>query len=476
MFRSLYGKIFLWFCLTVILGFVATILAAYLFNMPGGPQDIGPISRLNHMTAHGMARAYTEEGQPGLLDFLDSFHSDTRCTARLFDATGKELSGLPVSSKIKKAVETHLASPNPVPPKEITSRPSWKRPPGPPPGVDSMSHAHTTQSIRFSTPRGDMFVAIIQFPSPLHFIRLQFSQKPPFRLIIFLAAGFLLSYLLARYLTTPVRKLQQAARKLGHGDLSARVTDGSMNYSEFRELGHEFNRMAGRVEKLVRSQQQLIRDISHELRSPLTRMKLSLELARKRSDPVCQAELDRIEADTARLEELVGQSLAFAHMDKLEDDLELEMVNLGALLISVARDADLEAQVKNVNLAVNVKNVVMLNANTELLRRTLENILRNAVRHCPPGKCVETTLATDDSASQAIISIRDYGAGVPEEHLSELFKPFFRSESSRDRGTGGTGLGLAIAWRAVKLHGGDISVANADGGGLVVEVRLPLPA
>ncbi|MBU1004091.1 MAG: HAMP domain-containing histidine kinase [Proteobacteria bacterium] len=478
MFRSLYGKIFLWFFLTVVLGFVATILAAYLFNLPGGPQDIGPIARLNDITAHGMARAYEKDGRQGLLDYLESFEDDTHCNARLFDAQGNELSGLAVSPKIQKAMQAHLTAPRPeLPKRDFKARPAWDRPPGPPPGMDRMSHAQTTQSQRFMSPRGHLYLAVIQFPSPWHFIKMQFGHRPPIRLAVFLLAGFFLSYLLARYLTKPVRKLQQAARKLGHGDLSARVAeDKHMNYREFKELGHEFNRMAERVEKLVRSQQQLIRDISHELRSPLTRMKLSLELARKRADPICQAELDRIERDAARLEELVGQSLAFAQMDKLEDDLELERINLGSMLVSVASDVDLEAQVKNVTLAMNVKTVVMLDANRELLRRILENILRNAVRHCPPGKSVEAVLSTDEAVTQAVITIRDHGAGVPEEHLSELFKPFFRSEASRDRGTGGTGLGLAIAWRAVTMHGGVISVANAEDGGLVVEVRLPLPA
>lgn len=475
MFRSLFGKIFLWFCLTVVLGFVATLLMAYLFNVPGGPQDAGPITRLNDMTAFGMARSYELQGQQGLQKFIHSFQEDTNCIARLFDGQGRELSGLDTDKRILAAAQAHMKQPRPDfrPPSE-EDRP-WNRPMGPPPGLDRMKHSQVTQSLRFHTPQGEDLLAVIRFPSPLHFISILMNQGPPYRLIAFLLAGFLLSYLLARYLTTPVRKLQETARKLGHGDLSVRVVnERDMHYAEFKDLGRDFNRMAERLEKLVHSQKQLMRDISHELRSPLTRMKLSLELARKRSDPVCQAELDRIELDAARLEDLLGQALAFAQMDKLEDELEPEMLNLGALLVAVARDADIEALVKNVTLSVDVKDAVLMQANPELMRRTLENILRNAVRYCPAGKSVDAALEQDETTGEAVLRVRDHGPGVPEEHLSELFEPFFRSDPSRDRGTGGTGLGLAIAWRAVMLHGGSIRADNATGGGLLVTVRLPL--
>jgi len=474
LFRSLFGKIFLWFCTTVVVGSLATIFLAYLFNVPGGPGDLGPISRLNDMTAFGMARTYEDHGPEALTKFIHTFQQDTQCVARLFDESGRELAGLDVDDHILKAVEAHMAAaPPPPPPKEEMEHP-WLRPPGPPPWLDRMKHGQIMQSLRFRTPSKHSYLAVIRFPSPFHFLKILLTEGPHYRIVIFILAGFFLSYLLASYLTKPVRHLQIAARRLGRGDLSVRVNNAKdMHYKEFKELGDDFNRMAERVEKLVRSQQQLIRDISHELRSPLTRMKLSLELARKRSDPVCQNELDRIDLDTARLEDLLGQALTFAQMDKLEDDLETELLNLGALLVSVARDADIEAQVKNVTLSVDVQTVVLMQANLELMRRTLENILRNAVRYSPKGKVVEATLRTDDDNGDILVEVRDYGPGVPEEHLTELFKPFFRSDPSRDRGTGGTGLGLAIASRAVKMHGGSIIAANADGGGLLVQVRLP---
>jgi two-component system sensor histidine kinase CpxA len=264
---------------------------------------------------------------------------------------------------------------------------------------------------------------------------------------------------------------------LADGNLSARVSHRLIKRrDEIGYLGREFNLMAGRIESMVELQRRLLRDISHELRSPLTRLGVALELVRRKAGPEAGPGLDRIARESESINQMIGQLLALSRLESGTDRLNNVRVDLCALVRDVAGDADFEAQSRNRSVHVVACEDCVATGVVELLRSAIENVVRNAVHYTAEGTEVEITLRCEDveSKSFAVINVRDHGTGVPDEAIQEIFRPFYRVEDARDRQTGGTGLGLAIAARAVFSHGGTIKAANASGGGLVVEIRLPI--
>jgi two-component system sensor histidine kinase CpxA len=297
----------------------------------------------------------------------------------------------------------------------------------------------------------------------------------------------LICYLLTRYLTRPILNLQMAARELAAGDLSARAGSAmGRRRDEIGELVRDFDRMAERIEGLVSSQQQLISDISHELRSPLARLNVALGLARQRAGSAAAAPLDRIEREADRLNELIGRLLALARMETFSTPPEHNAIDLHALLAEVVADAEFEAQERPCLvqfdaaqrlqlLPEGTSDQVLVTGSEELLRSGVENVVRNAVRYTAPGTAIRIALSYEDT--WATITVTDHGPGVPESELENVFRPFYRVTGARERQTGGAGLGLAIAERAVRLHGGTIRAENgAEGSGLKVVIRLPLTA
>jgi signal transduction histidine kinase len=244
---------------------------------------------------------------------------------------------------------------------------------------------------------------------------------------------------------------------------------------ELADLAHDFDAMAGRIEALISAQQRLLGDISHELRSPLTRLNLSLAIARRNAGEAASGEHDRIEAEAARINTLIDQLLMLTRLESGVEEVEDESIYLTQLVQETVADADFEAQ--NLNRAVRIveSDESLVTGSRLLLRSAVENVVRNAVRYTAEGTAVEITLRVEDAGddSTAVISVRDHGPGVPEESLDDLFRPFYRVTEARDRQSGGTGLGLAITERAVRLHGGAVKAVNAPGGGLLVEIRLP---
>lgn len=299
-----------------------------------------------------------------------------------------------------------------------------------------------------------------------------------FRLLVILAVSGGICYGLARYLTVPIVRLRDATRRLAAGELSVRVGKkaGKRN-DEFSGLAQDFDRMAARIESLMTQQRQLLGDISHELRSPLTRLKLALELARRQSGTEVATALNRIETEADLLEEMIAQVLTLTRLEGGIEEVPMTSVDIAKLVAEIADDADFEAQARNCTVRLAESAACTVSGNEELLRRAIENIVRNGVRYTRENTTVDITLrrVTDDSISYAEISVRDHGQGVPEEEIPHLFRPFYRVSNARERQTGGAGLGLAIAERAVRLHYGSVKVANAVDGGLVAVIRLPLP-
>ena len=278
---------------------------------------------------------------------------------------------------------------------------------------------------------------------------------------------------LARQLAAPVTALRGATARLAEGDLAARVApEFESRGDEIGSLARGFNAMAGRLEGLVGTQRRLVRDVSHELRSPLARMRVALELARGRSGGERDEALDRLEREAERLDALVGQILAFSRLEAAGAPARREPVDLAELARSVAEDAEFEAKGRHVGVDVEgADDPVTVQGDPDDLRSALENVVRNAVTHSPEGARVKVRVAADGPC--ATIAVADSGPGVPESALGSLFDPFFRVEEARERPRGGAGLGLAITARAVRLHGGEATARNLPSGGLEILLRLP---
>lgn len=306
----------------------------------------------------------------------------------------------------------------------------------------------------------------------LHFA---FPQLP-----VAIAVGGVTTFVLVLFFTRPVVRLRRAARELARGNLHARVIEPSSRArifegDEFQGLLHDFNHMAERLESLVAAQKLLLRDVSHELRSPLARLSVALELSREDADTKMATHLDRIERETKRLNQLIGQLLTLSSMEALESAGNFEHVSLKALLEEMIPDAEYEAQQREAAVVLHAECDCVIEGRRELLYRAIENVVRNAVRYTEAGTEVEIRLyaAQENGATTAILEVNDRGPGIPESETASIFRPFYRVDLARSTQTGGFGVGLAIADRAVKLHNGKLKATNRAGGGLSIEMRFP---
>ena len=319
-------------------------------------------------------------------------------------------------------------------------------------------------------PDGRRFALVLQWdrgsPSPLFWG----SGLGYLRLGGVLLTGVILCWLLAAYLTSPIRKLREATNRLAEGDLSTRVADKvGRRRDEIADLARDFDAMAERIENLVSSQQRLSRDVSHELRSPLARMNVALEIAKQKSNGDTSTVFQRIETESQRLNDMISRLLTLSKLESGSKDFDRRELNLKSLVEQVAADADFEANAKNRSVKVVHADECRVLGSDSLIRSAVENVLRNAVRYTKEGTAVEVSL--NRSNGKATVKILDHGEGVPEQELANLFRPFYRVGEARDRGSGGTGLGLAIAEQAILAHDGSITAKN-NGEGLVVEIVL----
>ncbi len=298
--------------------------------------------------------------------------------------------------------------------------------------------------------------------------------RPPYA---FLALSIVVSgaicLVLAQNLTAPLRKMGRATRRLQEGDLSARAGTGLETRSdEIGEVVRDFDAMAERIESLMKAQQQLMSDISHELRSPLARLNVALELARRSCASGAEPHLARIGSEAERMNELVGRLLALARAESLGPLARTEHFDLAEVVRQVVDDAQYEAHRSNKQVVLDVRGHAALRGDPVLVASAVENVVRNGIKYTPPDSTVDVTVDAD--ARQARIVVRDHGGGVPPAELEKLFLPFHRVDESRDRQSGGTGLGLSIAQRAIASQGGTIQASNTADSGLRVTITLPL--
>lgn len=275
----------------------------------------------------------------------------------------------------------------------------------------------------------------------------------------------LLCCAVAGYVTLRSRRLEGALAAFGGGLLGARVASSSRD--PLGRVSQRFNEMAERIELLVHAQQRLCIDVSHELRSPLARLTLATRLARDGAPGA----LDLVERETGRLAELVDHLLEIARAEADPQSIEREPLDIPSLITEIADHCQIEAEEKGCSIATTLDRGLAIEGDRELLRRAIENILRNAIRYSPVGSIVQ--VSAHGAKAQVIVQVRDFGPGVPEEALDQVFEPFYRVGLDRDRETGGTGLGLAITKRAIALHGGTVHALNQSPG-LLVKISLPL--
>jgi two-component system sensor histidine kinase CpxA len=448
--RSLFFRIFVSFLGATVL--IGVLLLALAFTTD--PQRIvfAPHEKRLDRIGREMLEAYRTGGSAALREIERVRERKEEAPAILFRNSEGPLSGQEAPPLAQQLAATTA----------VTGKRQMRKGPHGPPLV--------------AMPLGDgyVLVTVVPPPSPLEIF---FN---PYGLTLRLGAAFvvtgLISYLLARSLSAPVLTLRNATQRLADGDLSVRVGPSLGNRrDETAELGRDFDRMAERIGDLLESQRRLLRDISHELRSPLARLNVGLGLARREAGLEAQGSLDRMEREAERLNDLIGELLTLALMKTDARGIERVPVDLQLLVRDVVEDADFEAKVANRRVRVEHYEPVVVAGVYELLRRAIENVVRNGVRFTAEGTAVEVRLSRSEGISgpAAQISVRDHGPGVPEESLDKIFEPFYRVTDARDRQSGGTGIGLAITQRVVNLHGGTIRASNIPGGGMEVVLELP---
>lgn len=433
---SLFGKIFIAFWLTLILlgG------AMYVGERSLGDREMERTEHWLGAHAETASALLQEEGLVSLRRWLRGLNREEGVRVLLLDDDGHAVFRQPLPPELRKELEDFHDDR----------------------GVQRLNHGRYLVLAPVRHSEDKLFLATVVDPGRLH------SLTPVMRVAIALLISGLVSFGLATMLSRPVRRLREAAQALADGDLSVRV--GGKGRDEVGALARDFDVMAERLREMLDSQRQLLRDVSHELRSPLARLRIALELAERSDDPA-QA-MQRVEKEADELELLLGNLLSLSRLESGQSVLERRQVVLAELLQTVVNDADFEAQAHNRSVALQLAQDFTLQGDPVLLRSAIENVVRNAVRYTGEGTTVEVWLGGENG--HAVIRVCDRGKGVPEASLQKMFEPFARIGEARDRDSGGYGLGLAITGQVAAAHGGTVSARNRKDGGLCVELRLPV--
>jgi two-component system sensor histidine kinase CpxA len=459
--KSLFLKIFLSFWAAQALFIVLAILA----TMALSPARHGIESEGPQILAE-VVNAYQSGGEHAAHDYVEELWRTKHVWALVFDPAGHDISGRPGPSP--RMEEFHEGDPPPDRP--LRGFPAHHR------GL--MDYLLPNRVIRQGlTLDGKRYTLILILP-PGPGVFFGRHDLPLLGITIAILSSGLICYLLAWSMASPVTRLRVAAQSLAAGDLTARTgapAGGSGN--ELTGLMRDFDRMAERIEGLVDSQSRLLKDVSHELRSPLARLSVALGLARQKAAPEIEGPLNRIELEADRLNQLIQRLLTIARLESGTDGLRKSTVSLRELVEQVAHDAEYESSGRRCQVIADAADEFLVEADPELLRSAVENVVRNATRYTAEGTTVEVRLerqqAGTGGAEEIIMRVLDSGPGVPDEELQKIFEPFYRLDDARNRQTGGAGLGLSIADRAIRLHGGQLRASNRKEGGLEVEIRIP---
>ena len=445
--RRLFWKIFLpfWLAQAVLLG--ALYLRIHYRISSEHPWWIQPERREMPVLADYAAKVYEKQGQAGLAQLLDNLSLQNRSKFWLVDANGHELSGRPIPERVLRDASAAEKSE----------------------GLHRSFEANVLAAST-ATAKG-RYVLIAELVPP------KLSERVPGDILWTLKYGTILSaiicFLIAHYLSKPIERLRDATHELARGNLDIRAGENLGNRrDEIADLVRDFDSMAGELRTLIQSERNLLSGVSHELRSPIARIRLALTLARDADDDERTEMLDRIEQDTIQLDSMLEQILTVARLESGQHKPRFEPLSLNEIVDDVLHDANFEAAATGATIAFQGDGDIQVNGDAGLLRSAIENIVRNAIFYSGQGGKIEVRLNKENG--MALVSVRDNGPGVPENALPLLFKAFYRVDDSRGTTTGGMGLGLAIVRNAAIAHGGTVSAKNVAPHGLEVELRLPI--
>jgi two-component system sensor histidine kinase CpxA len=443
--RSLYVTIFLWFCLTILVStFLVLLVASLTGSRPFGRRWM---AMSQDLYASSAVDFYTTGGGPALSRYLATIETNSGIEGHLIDTRGEDVLG--------GGVPAHAAGVY----REARSK--------------GHSAAHLGRYWTAASPvAGAGGYIFVMEAHPLHgFLDGTFFNSMMPRLLGGTLLVALFCLLLARHITRPIRVLEGAATRMAAGDLSVRTLPAMRGRTdELAAMGAAFDSMAERIETLLRTQRQMLADISHELRSPLTRISVSLELLRRGEVDV----LEPMQEDLDRLNGMIGQVLELTRVE-LSEPLAASaehQVNLSAILEEIVASAKYEGRAAGKSVTLVSAGSYFVTGEAAALRSCIENIVRNALQYSPAGGEIHVTLSREPGGMVAV-RVEDCGPGVPEEALPRLFAPFYRVPGSMAEHPGGSGLGLSIAARAVDRCGGSIFAENRTPHGLRVSVMLP---
>jgi two-component system sensor histidine kinase CpxA len=453
--HRLFVKIFLWFWLTALVMFAVLTGTRMIGLRSMRPTEL--ISVFAPKLAAEAAQAYESGGAQAFQQFTHSLADNQERQLYLLDGFGKDVLSRPIPPEGRVVAQAARTN-GPV--------------------VVRYRLKQRMAAYKFASSSGRPYVLLF-YEEP----ELSDSWEALAGHNFLVSAGLVLTVTLlclwlAYHIASPIHSIQAAARRVAQGDLSAKAPIViSKRHDELASLSVDFNSMVEHLGALIHTQRDLFNSISHELRSPLARLTVSLALLRKQLTSGTEDLFGQIERDLTRVDTLMTQILVLARFESGLSSGARECVNFSQLVEEIAAEGNFEAQALGKFVSLEGANSVVLeNADPHALRSAVENIVRNAIRFSPPGGNVEVNLAiSGDSEPRVLLSVRDRGPGVPEEHLKNIFQPFFRLNKSQKTGDG-NGLGLAIAFEAVRLNGGAITASNLNPSGLNIEVNLPLGA
>src|ERR1700683_2755395 len=451
--RSLFLKIFLWFWSTAIMTGIALVLTFVLEHGSVPTQWHNMLAEAARFSGTTAVQTFEQAGSPGAAAYLEKSRISSGVSACLFDEQGHPLAGKACASF--EDVSARLVS---------SHRTDF-----------SFKYGLVRVGMLLQGPSGHTYVFATELPAGPRAAAVGI-HGPTMALrwgVALLVSGFI-CYLLTRYITKPVMQQRAASHHLARGEFNTRAAANmELRNDELGGLVRDFNSMADRIEELIAGQRQLLYDVSHQVRSPLARLNVALDLARERKgdDPA----FEHMEQDLKLLDVTVERLLTVARLETSVGAIAMTKVNLTKLVSRVVDDAHFESRVKDRSIELATDAECRVLGNSELLHSAIENVIRNALRYSPDGSTVQVLLKrTGETAPEVLITVRDFGPGVPENELKSIFRPFYRIADARDRESGGSGLGLAIADRVIGLHKGKIWAENANDGGLFVCIVLPL--
>ncbi len=446
--KSLFVRMLLWFCAAngILIG---AIVLGYAWSNPDQLPYVWPRVGKGAIVSAGRTAVETYErgGQIQLALYFESLEQDTALKAALYDASGREVSGSDSGPALPSALFSHSE------------------------GQLMMRLRGHLAGVRLRGSDGQEYAFVATVPRRV--VTGFWSRAFMGSLIL---TGAVLCYLLARHVTAPVVHIRAVTSRFSRGDLAARITMPGLlgREDEVGGLARDFNQMASRIETLMKAQQRLIADVSHELRSPITRLSLALGLVRRRKEGDVGGSIARMEREVERLNVIIGQLLTLSRLESLNEPPPMERLDLSALVKEISADADFEAASMDRSVQLVECAPCSTRGARDLLRSAVENVVRNAVKYTSPNTEVLIRLVRVNGDAKAAIVVEDQGPGVPEQALDHVFEPFYRADEARDRRSGGAGLGLAITHQILTLHGGSIRAVNRASGGLEMRMTLPV--